>query len=144
MCDFTKNESVPNWRLMTPEEFESHRYPIEGFPEPDENPVKLPQQYGGTLEMNMEENNNARNHGDNMMEFDIRTSTEEAIKILKSKQQPVEVPEEPQPPVTLQQPPSYGLMSDFNFTPEPVAAKKEARDWNLEQGPTSEETSSLI
>lgn len=48
-------------------------------------PVPLPTQFGGTVEVDFATQKKA-DHGHNMMEFDIKTSTEAAIQMLKAKQ----------------------------------------------------------
>ena len=74
---------------MEPEEYKVERYTLEDFDEPPtEFPIDIPTQYGGKQELDLATVGAGQNkdHGANMMEFNIKTSTEEAIKLLRERQ----------------------------------------------------------
>ena len=50
MCDFTKNEAVPNWKLMDPSVFKMEVHSVEGFDEPEESVIPIPNQYERVLD----------------------------------------------------------------------------------------------
>ena len=80
MCDFTKNEAVPNWKLMDPSVFKMEVHSVEGFDEPEESVIPIPIQYGGELEVNLDQIN-----AENTAAPNISASTNEAIGIIKGK-----------------------------------------------------------
>ena len=67
-----------NWWYLDPSEFSVVRKSIEGLEEDFDLPVPLPTQFGGTVEVDFTVQKKA-DHGHNMMEFDIKTSTEAAM-----------------------------------------------------------------
>jgi len=90
VCDFTPNPDTPNWRLMTADEFTVETKDIEGIGEAESHPVPLPKEFGGDQELDLTQKHDNKDHGPNMMEFNIKTSTEEALKILRAKQEEAE------------------------------------------------------
>ena len=70
---------------MEPDEYEVEVREIAGFGEPGNNPVPRLKQFGGKLDEEPTGKVDNKDHGPNMMEFDIKTSTDQALNFLKQK-----------------------------------------------------------